>query len=431
MSSSLSAARRTMAALTVLATAILLLIGLNPGQAAAVETTKGPIVFSMTSGKAGKVSAISPASVVKRFGKKGAKVSTAAKNGSFGEKVASGLQAAGGLRLANGKRSVALTGLKLTIDRKLAVVRGNVAGKKNIVVFTAAGKGTLSADPGSVKFTGGKLRFPASVANLVRNRLKLKTAPTGPIGTLFVNAFLDTTVPVDPCELDPDAEGCPVIDPYLTECNVAATSKATGSLPAAAPLPTLTNPQAITGLTRVGWGIKSSFRNYMVSPAAAGSIHARDGATATGSAPAYSGFDWTFVDGQYADNGTPNDPSDDQAILNLSGTVVLCATGHSFRVAISDPTIVVDGANSRIIADVDSNLTGVWTPAQRIDVATLNLAGGTTSLLSGTLGTKWENVPAAMTENGGKAICGVTEPQCPYSTGTAMDPVTVEARAGI
>lgn len=443
MTSSLVARRGAPAALAAFAVSVLFLVGFTQGAAHAAETTKGSVVLAIPSGKAGKISALAPAKVSKRFGKKGAKVTSAAKGGTFGEKVATGLQAAGGLKLSNGKRSVKITSLKFAIDSKLAVVRGNVAGKKNVVVFTAGGKGSLSGDPGSVKFSSSKMQIPPKIAGLLARKLKLKKAPTGRLGALSVNASKESTTPVDPCVSNPNAEGCKpvdpcvanpnaegckpatITDPYLAQCNVAATSKVTGSLTPAAALPTLTSPQSITGLTTVGWGVKSSFRNYVVSPAAAGAVIGLDGATPTGTAPAYGNVNWTFVDGQYSDSGTPGDLSDDKAVFNLKGTALFCAGGHNFRVAISDPTVVIDGANSRIIASVDSNLDGVWTPSQRIDLATLNLGAGTTDPLEG--GAKWTNATATLTADGGKAICGVGEPLCPYTAGTAMDSITVKA----
>jgi len=113
--------------------------------------------------------------------------------------------------------------------------------------------------------------------------------------------------------------------------------------------------------------------------------------------------------------------------VNLSGTAVFCATNHGFRVAVSDPTVVIDGNDSRIIADVDSNLSGVWTPSQRVDLASLDLTGITPEQLTTSNGVKWNNVPASFTETGGKAFCGVSTPACGYTTGTAMDAITVQA----
>lgn len=421
MSSPFVVRRGSLTALTVFATAVLFFVGFASGSASAAEVTKGSVIVTIPSGKAGKVSAISPAKVTRRFARKGAKVSTAARGGTFGEKVATGLQAAGGLKLANGKRSVKITGLKLAIDKRLAVVRGNVAGKKNIVIFTAAGKGTLGADPAIAKFTGGKLKFPPSVAKVVKNRLKLKKAPTGKLGTLFVNASKTET---DPCVVNPDADGCPVTDPYLAECGVSATSKTVGSLPVAAPLPVLSGGKPTVSPDAIHWGVRSDFRAYVIF-GANGSLKVVDGASTVGGPPVISSFSFPATGGEYAINNAMNS-GDDQLVLNGSGTALFCATGHEFRVAISNPTLVIDGENSRIIADVDSNLTGVWTPTQRIDLASLDLDGITPAYNKSGTEVTWGDVPASLTDAGAKSICGTGEQTaCSYVEGTPLDDINV------
>ena len=282
----------------------------------------------------------------------------------------------------------------------------------------------MNKSAGTAKLTGARLALTNQAAARIRKALKLKKAPKGKLGTVSVNFKLSEKPPVDPCVENPDAEGCPVTDPYLEQCDVAATSKVTGSLPAAAALPTLSNPESISGLSSMSWGFKSSFRSYVIF-GAQGSMHGLDGATTVGGPPVISGFDFPVESAEYSDNGTGT-LDDDQAVVETSGTAVFCATAHSFRVAISDPTFVIDGDDSRIIATVDTNLTGVWTQPQRIDLANLDL--GEINQTAATEGTTidWGEISASFTQAGADAICGTGEQvACDYTEGTELDPVAL------
>lgn len=421
MSSSLVARRGALAALTVLAAATLFLLGLAQGSAGAAEVNGNGIV-TINTGKAGKATAIAPAKG-KRVGKKGVKANAPVKSLSFiGSTAKAGLK--GGIKLSNGKRSVKITGLSLTVGKGQTVVRGKL-GKRNLVVFTAKGKTNVNSAGKSVKVAGAKLTLSKSVGKKIKRSLKLRKVPSGKIGSLNLNATIKSDV--DPCVANPDSEGCPIVDPYLAQCDVAATSKVTGSLPAAAALPTLTGPEAVTGPTAINWGFKTSFRNYLASPAAGGSIHALDGATATGAAPAFAGIDFPVSDGQYFDNGTA-DLSDDGAIINTTGTLVLCGTKHNFRVAISDPTFVAAGNDVRVIADVDTNLTGVWTPAQRVDLARFDAPGEILQEVAGS-GSSIDlgSLAGTLTSSGADAICGTGEQAaCNYTDETPVDDLNVK-----
>jgi len=441
MSSSLTARRGATAALAVFAASVLFLVGMAQGSANAATVTKGSAVIEINSPKSAKASAIAPAKG-KKVGRKGVRATAPVKSLSIiGSTAKVGL--GGGIKLSSGKRSVKITGFSLAISKNLTVVRGKLGGK-SIVVFTANGKAKVNPTANTVKLNGAKLKLPASVAKKVKKKLKLKKAPTAKIGTLSVKASKTGTTPVDPCVANPkskgcnpvdpcvahpDADGCPpvtVTDPYLAECNVAATSKVTGSLPAAAALPTLADPETTTGPSSIDWGVKSSFRSYIIY-GAQGSLHALDGAATTGSLPVFSGFEFPVSDGRYSDNGTTDDLRDDKAVINTRGTALFCATAHKFRVAISDPTIVIDGDNSRIIATVDTNLTGVWTEPQRIDLATLDLSKVTQDpgAVSGSK-IDWGALAASFTQTGADAICGTGEQAaCNYAAGTELDSIDV------
>lgn len=330
----------------------------------------------------------------------------------------------GALRFRVGRRSLVMRSLKLRVNRNgAAVIRGRI-GKRNMVVFNARGRSTIRPDLGTSKFNSRRLLLSGSAANSIRRALRLKRMPRGAIGSL---SFFGKVTLTDPCESDPNSPGCAPEDPYLAECGVAATSSVPGNLPGAAPLPILTDAKATVGPPAIGWGFKSSFRSYIVF-GANGSLQAVDGASVQAGVPVSAGFDFPVADGSYAVND-PIDTSDDQAILPGGGAALFCATGHNFRVAVSDPTIVIDGANSRIVADVDTNLSGVWYPAQRVDLATLDLSQVSPFYNRSGSEVTWSDVPVTLTEAGGDAICGTGEQSaCSYTAGTELDPIDIAVR---
>lgn len=71
MISHIPSGRGFLAAIVFLVAAITLMLAVSPGMSGAAEPTKGSATLSFASGKAGKVSAIAPARVVKRLGSKG------------------------------------------------------------------------------------------------------------------------------------------------------------------------------------------------------------------------------------------------------------------------------------------------------------------------------------------------------------------------
>lgn len=417
MTSSPLARRGVLAALTAIAAAAFFLIAFTADSARAA--TSGSVVISIPSGKAGKVSAIAPAKVEKRFGKKGAKISASATGGTFGDTYGSGLQAAGGIKLTNGKRSLQIRGLRLSVNKDLAVVRGNIAGAKNIVVFTAPGTGTFGTDPKSMKFSGGKLVFPGSVAKKVKNRLRLKKAPTGLLGSLNVKAAL--------------------LDQYDAQCGVPVNSVVDTSWTDATALPTLSSPATISATGSLPWGFKSSFRGYVngvmigdgSDPArSAKAMQALDGAVETAPDSFGASFAFPVSGGEFAKNESA-DPADDQAVINTTGTALICNSTHMFWVSITDPTIVIDGANSRIVATISENINGggmfgaagPWETPQRVDLATLDLSAVTPTYGSGTV--TWSAIPATLSAT---ASPFATYPQGPGPV--ALDPVTVTVTTG-
>ncbi|MDQ5894035.1 MAG: hypothetical protein QG596_296 [Actinomycetota bacterium] len=406
MSSPLFARRRIPAALTAFAVAFLFIAGFNQGSASAADVTTGNVAITIPSGKAGMVSAVKPAKLAKRIGKKGAKVTSTVSEGTFDTKASA--RVAGGIRFANGKRKVTITSLNVAVYGKRAVISGKLGGKK-MNVFNAFGTSTLETANGLARLSGGKLSFTKAAAGKLRNSLKLKKSPTGRIGGLYVN--VKTTFS----------------DQYTEQCGVPVSSRALNSWPEASALPTLGSPTATTAPTSFNWGFRASFRGYVYGTMTAGgkadqALQPLDGATRT--FPPFDptrGFAFPVSGGQHAANGAG--AADDQAVINGTGTALFCNSEHSFWASISDPTIVIDGVNSRIVATISQNINGngmfgelgPWQTPQRVDLADLDLAAITP--VESEAGITYTDIPASLSES--------AAPFATYPAGTTLDPITV------
>lgn len=424
------AARGTLSGAALLAVAALFLAVL--GGAPAEAATSGQATFTIGAGKAGKVlsgkkgkvSTIAPA----KGRKAGSKVKVTAPVKSLSVSASAQSRLAGGIRFKQGRRSVNLTGITVTVGGGSTVVRGKIRGKV-INVFNARGKADIDAAVKTVELKASKLSLTGVAAKALRKGLKLKKLPAAQIGTFAFSGKVTEEGPTGPTgptsPTGPTGPTSPtgptgptnpdIVDPYLAQCGVAATSETAGTAPSPAPLPVLADAQTSTGPGTFAWGLKSSFRSY-INFVAGGSLHALDGATRENPSPT-AGFVFNVADGSYSDNGTDT-PDDDKAIINGTGTSLFCGTGHQFRVALSDPTVVIDGANSRITVDIDTNLTGVWTPSQRIDLAELDLDAAQATYNKSGAEITWADVPATLSADADGLIPG-------YSGGTALDPITV------
>ena len=427
MSSPLVSRRVVLAAFAAFAAAALLLVSLASGSASAADVTSGNTTFNLTSGKAGKVSAVKPANVSKRLGKKGAKVTSVAKNGSFAGTVSHKL--GGGIRFASGKGKVTVTGLTVKTFAKKSVVSGKLKGK-TISVFNAFGKATINMSGKTAKVTGAKLSLTNVAAGKIRTALKLKKAPKGKIGTLSYFLKVTSDGPVDPCVADPNAEGCQpeVVDPYLAECGLEASSEIAGTLPVAGPVPTFTGTVESTP-NPITWGFRASFRGYFLGTG--GTYAGIDGVTINTlpfPGPPPTGFTFPASSSTYAP-GSSASATDDRVVINGSGTLVLCHKAHGFRIALSEPTIVVDGTESRLIVSVDTNRTGEWTPAQRVVLASLDTSATSVDFTNAGDTAVWNDVPVSLTEDGSSALrlCDTAEggpTACEYEAGANMDPIS-------
>src|SRR5690606_7161070 len=155
------------------------------------------------------------------------------------------------------------------------------------------------------------------------------------------------------------------------------------------------------------WGVKETFRTYMTGGIAEGMI--------TATAPAAGTAEGTFTFGGGAGRGDATDGT-----AGFSGTVTF--TGHvingtpALRVAISDPSVVIEGGVGHLVANVTSrSLQGAEdVDYPRVRLAELDLTGVTVSegRLVGT------DVPARLTAEGVPAFADS------YEAGAALDPLT-------
>lgn len=392
-------------------------------QTKAQAKVSGKATFVLGTGKAGKalkrqgvkVARIAPAKVKRLAGKRFRAVLKVAGVSSNPARIRVRLK--GGLKFRHGKRAVPVRGLAAQVKDRLVTITGKVGGR-SLRLFTSNGRPSLSgAKAINVAVKDTRMKLTGKAAKLLRKKLRLrKRIPAGPAGSINLQARKSWVEPV-PTDLDP----------YFVQCGISGTSKAAGSLPPAAPMPAMSGAKTLAaGTPDIAWGFKASFRGYM---GGTGSLHAVDGAGRDGAGPT-AGFTFPVKDGLYKAND-PVSTADDQAVINGKGAAVFCNPSHGFRVVISSPTIVIDGSSARIVADVDTNYFGTWTPAQRVDLAELNLDGITPFYNRSGSEIAWQDIPATLTADGAQAFC---EPpsddrpgQCLYSEGDELDSITATA----
>ncbi|MCB0827707.1 MAG: HtaA domain-containing protein [Solirubrobacterales bacterium] len=407
--------RNPMVAVLAAFGALALITGSFATSAGAVETSGGSVV-TLGTGKAGqklirqgvRFKATAPATR-KKLSKGKARIAASANDARVGDAATVSLR--GGLVLKRGKRQLKLRGLVLKSGANQTTVKAKLGGKQT-TIGKVNGSSLISADAGTVEMSGGKFSLAGKAINKTKQKLRLKKSPKGVIGKMDV-------------EVQAAFE-----DPYLAECGLAADTKTAGTLPAATPPPSLSGAVSTNG-NPVNWGVKLSLRGYI---AGVGKIVGLDGAVVNElpfPGPPPTGFTWPD-EAEYAANGPG--AGDDQAVLNGSGSILFCNEPHGFRIVLSDPTVVIDGANSRLIADVDTNTTDLgtgisdWIPAQRIDFATLDTSAVAPAAGAGTL--TWTEVPTRLTAAGAESLrlCEGNPGPCTYVEGAEFDPITVTVK---
>lgn len=333
----------------------------------------------------------------------------------------------GTLRLRNGKRTARLRGFEVEVGGEKTAISAKL-GKARLTFFRASGSPTLAE--GAAALASAKLSLTGKGAAELRQKLGLEELKAGEVGRFGLDASL-TSQPTTPTPKGDDEKPAKpvVVDPYASQCGLPATSEGEGKVTPAAPAPALSGAPSVSEGT-IGWGFKLSFREY-VATIAGGSASALAPATLIDPPPAppqVGTFEFPAGAGKYLAN--TGDPGDDQAVIDGEGEAVLCALhkGKGFRITLSNPTVIIDGDDSRLVADVATNMTGTITSAQRVDVATIEPGDAVVEYDGGPRTVSWAAMPTELTEEGLEAmqLCNPGAPSCVYSEGTALDPLSVE-----
>ena len=162
--------------------------------------------------------------------------------------------------------------------------------------------------------------------------------------------------------------------------------------------PGTTPPPALTAGS-LSWGIKSSFRSYVTSPIAHGSI------TTSGVSTVLGNFVFPQSGAAQLTNGIGS--------VAYSGSVRFAGHGGELDLRLSDPQVRIDSAtNGTLFVRVNGGT--------RVAFATLALASGTKAT-DATGAVQYVNVPASLTSAGAAGFNGF------YGAGTALDPVSFVA----
>lgn len=416
------------------------LFGAAPALAADPEPVSGKGIFTLGTGRAGKAltkqkvisAAVSPATL-KRLPRKRAQITLK----PYAVRVTPGqVGLKGGLALRRKQRRIAFRGLKVTVARKATFVTGKFAGKQ-IRIFRSethlqTGQAWRELQRHAVAAMYARLSLTRAATRVLRKRLRLKRLRAGPFGRLALNADrLDE--PARPPEDEP-------ADPWFAQCGIETTATRTGNFPAAPPLPELPGSTPILagdpetgegGSPIFDWGLKESLRSYLGM--FDGSMHALDGAELRGGdgkrTIAATTFGFPISGGEYgADTG--------RAYVNVSGTGVFCNKAHGFRITVSNPTVVIDGDDSRIDADLDFNKYGTRTGWQRTTIMKLDPTGITPGTSPDGTEVTWTDIPGELTDASASLFCAEGGPPgtpeiCIYSGpsdpagATEVDPVTI------
>ncbi|MET0304975.1 MAG: HtaA domain-containing protein [Solirubrobacterales bacterium] len=412
MSSSESRQRRIRVGLLALATAAITAVTAAPASAApATGTAKIVLSGSQSDGKLGNKQASLAVTDL--------------------DLLADGASATtrGTLKLRNGKHTAQLRRLELEAGGKEAAISAKL-GKARLTFFRASGSLTIAE--GSATLRNARLSLTSKGAAKLRQRLGLDELKAGEIGRFSLDATLEPTAATPaPTPAAPAGKPAapPVVDPYAAQCGLPATSEAQGNVTPAAPAPALGGAPSLSEGT-IGWGFRLSFREY-VATIAGGSATAIAPATLVPPPPTpvqVGTFEFPASAGKYLAN--TSDAGDDQAVIDGEGEAVLCALhkGKGFRITLSNPTVIIDGEDSRLVVDIATNVTGAITAAQRVDVATIEPGDAEVAYDGGPRTVSWEAMPTKLTQQGLDAmqLCNPKAPSCVYNAGDALDPLTVE-----
>jgi hypothetical protein len=169
------------------------------------------------------------------------------------------------------------------------------------------------------------------------------------------------------------------------------------------------DPVPINAGAGADWGVKASFRSYVVGPIAHGSITVDGGASVN-------------VDGTYhfpVQGGGAYDALTGATVVRFGGSVHFVGHDGQLDLKISDPRVELTADGPALYADVASKTSldaAAITQFPNVRVAAVDLTGKTPTIAGGT--TTWTGLPQTLTAEAAPAFAGF------YTPGTALDPVT-------
>lgn len=306
-------------------------------------------------------------------------------DGAFGKSVS--VRTGGGVRFIGhgGDLDVRLTDVRIVGDWQTAA----------LVVDAIASDGTSYDDlalaslalAGRVTTSGDQVTIAAAPATLTK------------AGAAVFN-YAGTPMYPEGTVLDPVSAALRVSGVAPTPTSTASPSASTS----VAPSPSAAAATAVEAKAKAGslsWGVKSSFRSYVLGPIANGSIAVSRGASA-----ASGGY-------RFGQSATTAAPPSAVGTTSYRGTVRFRGHHGTLNLAFSDPIVTVRSANT---ASLSVSVSG----RGRVVIAQLVLGRGTRSTASGSVA--YRSVPATLTAAGAKLFTYSGESF--YAPGIALDPVS-------
>lgn len=267
----------------------------------------------------------------------------------------------GTLTLRNGRRRATVSALRLSATTRGLRVTGRINGA-TITVFESRTGTAGTASARELRLRRGALKLTRPGASRLSRTLRRTLRPGTTLGVISgtLQAADDgapatgtgapaTGVPTAPAltpapapappPAAPPVDPGPVVPPFggpFGDACLAETAfdPLVEEVPGPAPLPAAVPATAAT----LTWDMRPSFRDYVD---AGGRIATWNGAGRT----ADGRFTFTLVDAER---------SGDQVIARFRGRIDFCYPAHSFRIALADPTVVIDGGGPRVLMTGDS-----------------------------------------------------------------------------
>jgi hypothetical protein len=297
------------------------------------------------------------------------------------------------LVLRKGRRAVRVTELRVRFGPQ-ARITGRLDDGVERILFTLGGA-ELKRREGMATSRVLRPSLTADAARSLRARLGVRTLRRGPFGTLSITA----------------RERRPAAGPLITTTTTTVTTTHAPAKPAGCPAPTAapTGTPAVSGGT-LEWGFKTSFRTYIRSGAAHGSIAVSGGAVETP-----NGFTFTSPRGLLRADGTGD--------ARYAGTVYFEGHGSGdqalLRLWICRPRVVLTSPTAGVLrADIASRTLESQEVVEypNVEVAELDLTNTTPTTTGGTK--TWTNVPTTLSLDAEGAFAGF------YEAGQELDPLT-------